>query len=393
MKLFTRLQSLQSCYQVLVSQKIGGAARIALALGRHVLETNGVKACVLGPAGDRVARTVEETGLSFYAYDIDRLTGRSRAATTLESLHILRKTAFDTGVAHFHSPTVFGATRLFRKFSGLKSVLHVHLDFSSEDLRWAFGEPPDLTIVCAEYMRGAVEDARRNRGDLRGSVKVIKNAVDLQRFSAADRGGTKALLGVDAHVPLALIVANLAPHKGQMTCIRAIAELKRRGCPVQLWVVGECREADGRFEAELRAACADLGLGDLVRFLGFRTDTEVLFRAAEFVLLPSTSEGLPLSILEAQASGAVVLAAPTAGIPEVVFDGRTGYLVAADDPVGYASRIEQLLSDTSKMRELSSASRRYVEEEHDIQKYCQRVVAEYECLLAARPGGEKSGLN
>jgi glycosyltransferase involved in cell wall biosynthesis len=222
------------------------------------------------------------------------------------------------------------------------------------------------------------------------AVRVIRNAVDLERFGLFDKGAAKRDIGANEKLPLAMVVANLSPHKGQMTCIHAVAELKRRGRRVQLWVVGESREPGSGYESELRAACAELGVDELVFFTGFRRDVEALFRAADFVLLPSTSEGLPLSILEAQASGAVVLAAPTAGIPEVVFEDKTGYLIAADDVVGYASRIEQLLGDESKMCEIRDAARRYVESEHDLQKYCRRVVAEYEGLLEARSGSEKA---
>jgi glycosyltransferase involved in cell wall biosynthesis len=288
---------------------------------------------------------------------------------------------------------VFGATRLLRKLSGLKSVLHIHLDFQADDLRWALTRPPELTIVCAEFMRPAVLNSLGAAGHRNCRVRVIRNAVDLQRFGLFDKHLAKISIGANEKLPLAMIAANLSPHKGQITCIRAIAELKRRGRHVQLWVVGESRDSGRGYEKNLRAACAEFGVEELVHFTGFRNDVDALFRAADFVLLPSTSEGLPLSILEAQASGAIVLAAPTAGIPEVVFEDRTGYLVAADDPDGYADRIERLVGDVSKAREVRNASRRYVEAEHDLQRYCERVFAEYEGLLEARPGSERFGVS
>ena len=80
-------------------------------------------------------------------------------------------------------------------------------------------------------------------------------------------------------------------------------------------------------------------MGECVRLLGQRDDANVLLRAADFFLLPSTNEGLPLSILEAQATKVPVLAAPTAGIPEIVRDAETGFLIPATDAPGYAHRI------------------------------------------------------
>ena len=383
MKLSKPSHGRRSYYQCLVSNKIGGAAKIALAVGRYVDKTGVGKSMVLGPDGGAVAREVRDHGLPFHAYNLDRMLERNRLASSFESLRILRETAFTKGIVHVHSPIVFGAMRLFRKLSSLKTVLHIHLDFSTEELMWAYREPPDLTIVCAEFMRGAVENARQTSGHARGLVSVIRNSVDLTRFSQRGKSLARRALGVEESVPLALIVANLAPHKGQITCIRAIAELKRRGCTVRLWVVGECRDAGGSFEAQLRALCVELGVSESVKFTGFRADTEMLFRAADFVLLPSTSEGLPLSILEAQASGAVVLAAPTAGIPEVVVENETGFLVAADDPVGYADRIQRLTGEHSQLLRIRKSARRYVEREHDLDEFCKRVVLEYQKVLGS----------
>lgn len=368
-------------YQMLVSPKIGGAAKVALAVGEFVQKTGAGRSRILVPRHGVALKAVQDLGLWSSEYNLDKLVRGNRAAVTIESVGLLRKTAFSAGVIHFHSPVVFGAARLFRKLSGLKSVLHIHLDFHADDLQWAFRRPPDLTIVCAEFMQNVVLSALAECGSRRGAVRVIRNAVDLERFCYRDKSAAKWSIGADGQLPLAMVVANLSPHKGQMTCIHAIATLKRRARRVQLWIVGESRDSRSSYEDELRAACVELGIADLVRFVGFRNDTEILFRAADFVLLPSISEGLPLSILEAQASGAVVLAAPTAGIPEVVFDGRTGFLVAADDPEGYACRIEQLIDDEVKACEMRISSRRYVEKEHDLQAYCGRVVAEYESLL------------
>ena len=129
---------------------------------------------------------------------------------------------------------------------------------------------------------------------------------------------------------MVLMLANLAPHKGQATAIRAVQILKRRGIPVDCWLVGERRTDVGSYEAELRQLCSALGVQDIVQFLGFRRDGPDLLRAADVFLLPSTHEGLPLSVLEAQAAHVPVIGAPIPGILEVVEDGMTGFVVPAD---------------------------------------------------------------
>ena len=145
-------------------------------------------------------------------------------------------------------------------------------------------------------------------------------------------------------MPLVLMVANLAPHKGQETAIRAMAILKKAGINVACWLAGVERRGEGDYTTRLQELCNELGVADRIRFLGHREDVPDLLRAADIFLLPSTSEGLPLSVLEAQATKVPVLAAPTAGIPEVITDGETGFLIPAEDAVGYAQRIESLLN-------------------------------------------------
>src|SRR5207249_10272590 len=108
-------------------------------------------------------------------------------------------------------------------------------------------------------------------------------------------------------------------------------------------LAGVERQSWGSYTTRLQTLCNDLGVVDRIHFLGQREDIPDLLRAADILILPSTNEGLPLSVLEAQATKVPVLAAPTAGIPEVIADGETGFLIAADDAAGYANRMEELL--------------------------------------------------
>jgi glycosyltransferase involved in cell wall biosynthesis len=230
------------------------------------------------------------------------------------------------------------------------------------ELKWAFRKPPDLVITCARFFRegvaAAIPDCRRPRVQ----IEVVPNAVDLARFRAADRRQAKSGLGCAPDVPVALMLANLSPHKGQATAIRAVAELARRGTRVECWLAGVERAGSQGYREKLQALADGLGVGDRVRLFGFRDDAQVLLAAADVVLLPSTDEGLPLTLLEAQACERAVVAAPTAGIPEIIDDGLTGFLVAADDHAGYAGRIELLLRDVNLYAQMTQRARRLVEE-------------------------------
>jgi glycosyltransferase involved in cell wall biosynthesis len=258
------------------------------------------------------------------------------------------------------------------RLAGLRTAVSVHIDPPPEEIRWAFRDPPDLVLPCASFMTAPIRQALGERGE-KLTITPVPNAVDTGRFFPGDRAAAKQQLGAPPERPLALMMANLAPHKGQETAIRAIAALKTRGTDVECWLAGIERDGRQEFGQRLQSLVAELGVGDRVRFLGFRTDGPELLRAADFLLLPSTHEGLPLSIVEAQATQVPVLAAPTAGIPEVVTDGQTGFLIPAEDVTGYASRMEDLLGNPDLRRRITEGAFAAVTRAHTLDAYCRRV--------------------
>jgi glycosyltransferase involved in cell wall biosynthesis len=155
----------------------------------------------------------------------------------------------------------------------------------------------------------------------------------------------------------------------------------REGLPVSLLLVGSCRPENQGYDTVLREQASALGVGDAVHFLGQRDDIAQILRSSDFMVLASTNEGLPLSILEAQACGAVVLAAPTAGVPEVVKDGDTGYLIAADNADGYAQRMIALMRDPGLRLGIAAQAQANILRSHTWSAY----VAQIREIYATRP--------
>lgn len=367
--------------QMLVSPHVGGGAKLAFELHKHLVATAGPVSRLLLPAGGEAERTALGANYEFLRYRVDRLTGSNRGRSLLENLGLWTHMPRAPGVVHIHAPFVYGAARPLLSLSRMRSVLHIHLDFPVEQLRWSLRKLPDLIVVCADFMRAAVENAVVQAGHARANLKVIRNAVDLQRFQPRDPAAAKTKLNLGPG-PLLMMAANLAPHKGQHTALRAVAELKALGRDVRLMLVGAERSDGKGYENQLRRLAAELSIGDRVDFAGFRDDVPELLAAADFVLLPSTSEGLPLSILEAQATGTIVLAAPTAGIPEVIADGRSGFLLGAEDSAGYARTIARLLSSPQEVQAIRRTALDFVKQHHDMKAYCVRIADEYDRLLA-----------
>src|SRR5205814_9222746 len=114
---------------------------------------------------------------------------------------------------------------------------------------------------------------------------------------------------------------------------------------VRVTLVGRDIERAGAYERELRELAERLGVADRVEFAGYRDDARDLMGRAAVVVLPSWTEGLPMTLLEAMARRRAVVATPVGGTPEVVTDGETGVLVPPRDAAALAAALRELLGD------------------------------------------------
>lgn len=370
-------------HQVLVSAQLGGAGLIALEVGRHLLgEGRPARAWIPGegPARDEATRL----GLPCAAYDAASVTSAGRWGAAIANLSLgraLRRAG--RGLVHIHSPGMYGALRWATRLSGSVRVAHVHIEEAEAGLRWAFHSPPELILTCASFLVDQVRRGLPDRVREQARIVAVPNAVDVAKFYPVPKEEARQKVGVPPGRPLALMLANLAPHKGQETAIRATALLKARGVDLTCWLAGVERSAGG-YTDRLAALIRGAGVEDRVKLLGQRGDAADLLRAADFFLLPSTHEGLPLSVLEAQATRVPVLAAPTAGVPEVVEDGQTGFLLPAHEPAGYADCLEQLLRRPELYRRIADQAFTRTTSAHNWSAYCRRVTGLYDELLDGR---------
>jgi glycosyltransferase involved in cell wall biosynthesis len=370
-------------HQFLVSREFGGGAEIALQLAQRTLGASDLTPHVWVPGEGRAAEKVRSLGFPVSWYDGAGIFSRSRLrAGAANLMTAARLRASGRGLIHVHAPSTYGALRHSFRLAGVKRVLHIHLDFPVESLVWPLRDPPELIVTCARFLVDAVRQALPAGRQTKQRVEAVPNAVDLERFKPSDRRMAKQQVGARLDQPLLLMMANLSPHKGQETAVRAVERLAHRGIQAQLWLAGADRSADQAYASQLKQMIVERGLGDRVSLLGFRQDGPDLLRAADVVLLPSTSEGLPLTLLEAQACEAPVIAAPTAGIPEIIADGETGFLVPANDDAGYASRIESLLTRPELCARITSAAARHCRQNHSWDTYHTRMSELYAEVLA-----------
>jgi phosphatidylinositol alpha-1,6-mannosyltransferase len=209
----------------------------------------------------------------------------------------------------------------------------------------------DRVVVTSRYSAGVAAAAY---GVEPAKLAVVPEPIDL----AAWRRLFVEVGAAPAARPTVLAVARMYPRKRLGDLLEAAARL-RRGIPdLAVRIVGEGPES-----ARLRAQAARLGLGDTVVFLGAvsRRALAVEYGQAHCFCLPSVQEGFGIAFAEAMAAGLPIVACRAAAVPEVVPDGRAGWLVEPRRPDRLAEALERLLTDDRLRKELGEQGRRHVE--------------------------------
>jgi colanic acid/amylovoran biosynthesis glycosyltransferase len=187
-----------------------------------------------------------------------------------------------------------------------------------------------------------------------------------------------------------LTVARLVEKKGLAYALQAVASVAPAWPSLRYTIVG-----DGPLRGSLERLASTLGIGDRVRFLGARTHEEVIssLADADIFILPSVTaqdgdqEGIPIALMEAMAAGLPVLATEHSGIPELVADGVSGYLVPERNAARLAERLAALLADPERRAAMGQAGTGFVCAQHDVQATNDRLVAVYEALLGREVPG------
>jgi len=202
-------------------------------------------------------------------------------------------------------------------------------------------------------------------------IHVIHNGVNVDRFDSGARHLLRDQLAIRNDEILIVTVGRLEPVKDHEGLIAAVAQIKPSDVPFRVALVGE-----GALRDRLQAAVERYGLGQVVHFLGHRSDIEHVFAAADIFVLSSRSEGLPNGVMEAMAAGVPVVSTAVGGVSELVVHGSTGLLVPPESPEALARAIEVLLASATTRAAFGHAGRRRAMERFAF----DRMVKQYEDL-------------
>jgi glycosyltransferase involved in cell wall biosynthesis len=335
----------------------------------------------LQPAGPLYAE-MEASGFPLTSYPIRGFLRLDTLRQQLRFAAYLKEQAIDIVHAYGFYPIVFAVP--VARLAGAPVVLA-----SIRDNGDPWSRAQRLVQMCASRMAHgvlvnatAVRDRLSAGGHARGGISVIRNGVDLDRFAPGPPDpALRESLGLPADAPLVVAVSRLNPMKGMDDYVQALALLADRHTEARFVIVG-----DGASRRELEEQARRLGLARRLVFTGTRLDIAAILSQAAVSVVPSLSEGLPNIVLESMAAGVPVVATRVGGIPEILEEGVSGFLVPPCDAPALAAAIERLLADPLMARRMGDAGRMRAATRFSMSSMVRQTESLYRALLRGERG-------
>jgi glycosyltransferase involved in cell wall biosynthesis len=326
---------------------------------------------------------VESLGVSVVEFPIDSLYNFRAAKLFAQLVRFLRREriqivhTFDFYTSIFAVP----AARL----AGVPVVLASRRELLNLRTPW---QQRAIRVACS-MATGVVVNSRAVGQDMAGvesggrsKIDILPNCIDLDKFEHnSSIQEIRRELGLSPTSILIGALGNLRPEKNLETFLMAARSIADAIPSAEFLVIGDGPEGN-----ELKSLANDLHLSESVHFLGERPDVPDLLAALDILVMSSYSESFPNAILEAMAAGKPVVATNVGGIPEVVEEGQTGFLVPARDPEAMSDRILLLCRDSVLRLQMGRVARARVESNFTVQAVTAKLEGIYVRALRERIG-------
>ncbi|UCG23797.1 MAG: glycosyltransferase family 4 protein [Chloroflexota bacterium] len=344
-----------------------GGTQIWVTEALRAFLARGHQVTLLAPDGSWMVRQCSDTGARIYTYDWDEVI-QERDEHIQIWTDALRQC--DVAVCTVHPPrqgfhcSVFAARciaaaglrthllpksgtivpeyerRFYRPDEAINSTVIAIADFTRQYLVETYAIPEAFTTLIYQGV-----DARRFRSAAEGKETAR------ERYALPENAG-----------PVLASVGSFEHRKGHPVLFEALRQLAAGPLPfIHLMLVG-----DGPDEGPLKGLTEELGLGDHVSFFPFTSEPQYVFERADITVLPSLyKEGLPNVLQESMAMNVPVISSKLGGVPEVVFDGQTGYMFEPGDSKGLAAAIQNLWTNQDAYRRMCVRAREVIVERFD----------------------------
>ena len=268
--------------------------------------------------------------------------------------------------------------RIVSRITGVPSVIHFR-DMNPEGavtrfLQRSVSSWTDYALAVSEPIR----DFAINEYAVEGNrVEVLHNPISDELLNNTYNSGKRIRsdLNISTDSQVVAIIGRLSPEKGHKLLIKVLPELID-ACPkTVLLVVG-----DGPLMNDCKSLVQKIYLEKHVRFTGHRSDVPDILSAVDVVVMPSSREGFPNAALEAIAAGKPVVGFRVGGLPDIVIDGKTGYLSAPGDIDGLVRSILNIFKDDETAERMRSECRVHAAQ-FTVERHIKRLEEIYRNIL------------
>lgn len=278
---------------------------------------------------------------------------------------------------HAHLPNAHVLAGIVGRLTGkpVLATLHGHR-VGVLDLEVHRSAGTHLSVVCRQSYFHAL-----GLGVSAGQLSCNPNGVDTDAFKPRSRPphGLRASLGIPASAHVVGFLGRLSPEKGPDVFLRAALLAQARLAHTHFVFVG-----DGPLAPALRETIAGFKLERRVHLAGLRRDVASVLNDMDILVSSSHSEAMPLAVMEAMASGLPVVATRVGGLPDMIDQGESGWLVAPNDFEEIATRVHQILATPGELARMGAAARRRAVDKMTLSDTVDRMAALMTRLVPAR---------
>lgn len=357
--------------------RIGGTERQTLFLARWLQEAGHTVALLLTEPGGELWDRLSESGL-----EVLTLQKRSRGLPLLAPglFRAVRAWKPDTLLAMGRTANcyagflqkAFPATPVVGSVRTGKRLFPLH--------RWSLRRVERIIVNCAWWKTRLMEEGFP--GD---KIHVVRNAVALDKGTPSAEAARRfrSDCGAGEGTCVFLNVAGFRRGKRQADLLRIFAQARASmpDRPWALWLVGE-----GAMRRTCERLAERLGLGESVRFFGYKADPSIFYAAADVAVSASREDALPNFLIEAQAAGLPFVAFDCAGVTECGRPGESCLVIKPADFGAFARALTAMAGSADRRRAFSEAGRVYAAEEFDQERQARL----FEAALLARPEPQSS---